>query len=89
MDGVKALIADLVPQRRLATAYGVFVAFQGVAAPTRRAYHDRTARSTRGALPRVARRQPVAPPSLACGDRTPGDCNGGPPTGPESAVMFP
>ncbi|WP_027862975.1 MFS transporter [Marmoricola sp. URHB0036] len=30
---VKALVADLVPQRRLATAYGVFAAFQGVAAP--------------------------------------------------------
>ncbi len=29
---VKALVADLVPQRRLATAYGVFAAFQGVAA---------------------------------------------------------
>lgn len=29
---VKALVADLVPPRRLATAYGVFAAFQGVAA---------------------------------------------------------
>jgi MFS family permease len=29
---VKALVADLVPQRRLATAYGVFAAFQGIAA---------------------------------------------------------
>jgi len=29
---VKALVADLVPQNRLATAYGVFAAFQGVAA---------------------------------------------------------
>ncbi len=29
---VKALVADLVPQARLATAYGVFAAFQGVAA---------------------------------------------------------
>jgi MFS family permease len=29
---VKALVADLVPQPRLATAYGVFAAFQGVAA---------------------------------------------------------
>jgi len=29
---VKALVADLVPQQRLATAYGVFAAFQGVAA---------------------------------------------------------
>ncbi len=29
---VKALVADLVPQRRLATAYGVFAAFQGMAA---------------------------------------------------------
>lgn len=29
---VKALVADLVPQHRLATAYGVFAAFQGVAA---------------------------------------------------------
>ncbi|WP_346387778.1 MFS transporter [Nocardioides sp.] len=29
---VKALVADLVPQSRLATAYGVFAAFQGVAA---------------------------------------------------------
>ncbi len=29
---VKALVADLVPQRRLATAYGVFAAFQGTAA---------------------------------------------------------
>lgn len=29
---VKALVADLVPQRRLASAYGVFAAFQGVAA---------------------------------------------------------
>jgi len=29
---VKALVADLVPQGRLATAYGVFAAFQGVAA---------------------------------------------------------
>jgi MFS family permease len=29
---VKALVADLVPRRRLATAYGVFAAFQGVAA---------------------------------------------------------
>jgi MFS family permease len=29
---VKALVADLVPHRRLATAYGVFAAFQGVAA---------------------------------------------------------
>jgi hypothetical protein len=29
---VKALVADLVPQRRLATAYGVFAAFQGLAA---------------------------------------------------------
>ena len=33
---VKALVADLVPQRRLATAYGVFAAFQGVAALCRR-----------------------------------------------------
>lgn len=29
---VKALVADLVPQHRLATAYGVFAAFQGIAA---------------------------------------------------------
>ena len=29
---VKALVADLVPSRRLATAYGVFAAFQGGAA---------------------------------------------------------
>ena len=29
---VKALVADLVPSTRLATAYGVFAAFQGVAA---------------------------------------------------------
>ena len=29
---VKALVADLVPKARLATAYGVFAAFQGVAA---------------------------------------------------------
>ena len=29
---VKALVADLVPQSRLATAYGVFAAFQGLAA---------------------------------------------------------
>ncbi len=29
---IKALVADLVPQPRLATAYGVFAAFQGVAA---------------------------------------------------------
>lgn len=29
---VKALVADLVPQARLATAYGVFAAFQGVGA---------------------------------------------------------
>jgi MFS family permease len=29
---VKALVADLVPQTRLATAYGVFAAFQGVGA---------------------------------------------------------
>jgi MFS family permease len=29
---VKALVADLVPRPRLATAYGVFAAFQGVAA---------------------------------------------------------
>ena len=29
---VKALVADLVPEARLATAYGVFAAFQGVAA---------------------------------------------------------
>jgi MFS family permease len=29
---VKALVADLVPQPRLATAYGVFAAFQGAAA---------------------------------------------------------
>lgn len=29
---VKALVADLVPQDRLATAYGVFAAFQGVGA---------------------------------------------------------
>lgn len=29
---VKALVADLVPQPRLATAYGVFAAFQGLAA---------------------------------------------------------
>ncbi len=29
---VKALVADLVPAERLATAYGVFAAFQGVAA---------------------------------------------------------
>jgi hypothetical protein len=29
---VKALVADLVPQQLLATAYGVFAAFQGVAA---------------------------------------------------------
>jgi MFS family permease len=29
---VKALVADLVPQSRLATAYGVFAAFQGIAA---------------------------------------------------------
>lgn len=29
---VKALVADLVPHHRLATAYGVFAAFQGVAA---------------------------------------------------------
>ena len=29
---VKALVAELVPQPRLATAYGVFAAFQGVAA---------------------------------------------------------
>jgi len=29
---VKALVADLVPHERLATAYGVFAAFQGVAA---------------------------------------------------------
>jgi MFS family permease len=29
---VKALVAELVPQRRRATAYGVFAAFQGVAA---------------------------------------------------------
>ena len=29
---VKALVADLVPQARLATAYGVFAAFQGTAA---------------------------------------------------------
>jgi MFS family permease len=29
---VKALVADLVPKRRLATAYGVFAAFQGGAA---------------------------------------------------------
>ena len=29
---VKALVADLVPRQRLATAYGVFAAFQGVAA---------------------------------------------------------
>ena len=29
---VKALVADLVTQQRLATAYGVFAAFQGVAA---------------------------------------------------------
>jgi MFS family permease len=29
---VKALVADLVPRARLATAYGVFAAFQGVAA---------------------------------------------------------
>lgn len=29
---VKALVADLVPQHRLATAYGVFAAFQGAAA---------------------------------------------------------
>ena len=29
---VKALVADLVPRRRLATAYGVFAAFQGGAA---------------------------------------------------------
>lgn len=29
---VKALVADLVPRERLATAYGVFAAFQGVAA---------------------------------------------------------
>jgi MFS family permease len=29
---VKALVADLVPQARLATAYGVFAAFQGIAA---------------------------------------------------------
>jgi MFS family permease len=28
---VKALVADLVPERRLATAYGVFAAFLGVA----------------------------------------------------------
>ncbi|MDT9593194.1 MFS transporter [Nocardioides zeae] len=29
---VKALVADLVPRRRLATAYGLFAAFQGAAA---------------------------------------------------------
>jgi MFS-type transporter involved in bile tolerance (Atg22 family) len=29
---VKALVADLVPSRRLATAYGVFAAYQGAAA---------------------------------------------------------
>jgi MFS family permease len=29
---VKALVADLVPRERLATAYGVFAAFQGGAA---------------------------------------------------------
>ena len=29
---VKALVADLVPSARLATAYGVFAAYQGVAA---------------------------------------------------------
>lgn len=29
---VKALVADLVPARRLATAYGVFAAFEGAAA---------------------------------------------------------
>jgi MFS family permease len=29
---VKALVADLVPKARLATAYGVFAAFQGAAA---------------------------------------------------------
>jgi MFS-type transporter involved in bile tolerance (Atg22 family) len=29
---VKALVADLVPSGRLATAYGVFAAFQGAAA---------------------------------------------------------
>lgn len=29
---VKALVADLVPQRLLATAYGLFAAFQGIAA---------------------------------------------------------
>ena len=29
---VKALVADMVPQRLLATAYGVFATFQGVAA---------------------------------------------------------
>ncbi len=32
---MKAPLADLVPQSRLATAYGVLAAFQGIAALTR------------------------------------------------------